>query len=455
MKDDSASVDGKGVHGGGRSQPFDSYQATLLAKGIPPDRFKWYQGWVDSFVRNAKDTPLTSRSPRDVRVFLAGLEGRPNVKPWQVRQACEALQILFVDHLKVAWARDWPKGALPPQGEGEGTEDEFRDDTPPSVLQPQLEEVIGRVRKEIRLRHYSIRTEQAYLGWVRRFIAFHRFQHPKDLGAPAVKEYLEFLVEAREVSANTQRQALNALVFLYDKALETPLGALGEFTRAKKPKRLPVVLSREEVTALLDALEGTLALMAGLLYGSGLRLMEAVRLRVKDVDFDLGQIMVRDGKGRKDRVTVLPMRYRDLLIAHLERVKELHREDLAKGLGMVYLPPALARKYPNAGSEWGWQYAFPSRRLSVDPRSGAVRRHHANESSLQKGVREAARRAGLTKPVSPHTLRHSFATHLLEAGSDIRTVQELLGHADVSTTMIYTHVLNKPGLAVKSPADGL
>ena len=307
----------------------------------------------------------------------------------------------------------------------------------------------------MRLRHLSLRTEQAYLGWIQRFSAFHPQAPLEALGAEAVRSFLSYLVERRDVSASTQKQALNALVFLYAQVLHQPFGELEAFPRAKRPKRLPVVLARGEVEAMLGAMDGTLALMAGLLYGSGLRLMECIRLRIKDVDFELGQIMVRDGKGQKDRLTMLPERYREPLRTHLERVCELHARDLANGFGEVWMPPALARKYPSAGRDWLWQYIFPSQQLSVDPRSGTVRRHHASERPLQRGVTEAARRAGLTKPVSPHTLRHSFATHLLEAGSDIRTVQELLGHSDVSTTMIYTHVLNKPGLAVKSPVDRL
>jgi integron integrase len=454
VKDNSFDVNGKGDKKGEKPQLQSSYQDTLRAKGVPPERFKWLQGWVDQFARSGRGVPLASRTLQDVAMFLAGLQSRSNVKPWQVEQASEALQILFADHLQLPWAATW----LEPEdiaGGGKDSEAAIRNDTPPSVLHPELEELLGQFRTELRLLHYSIRTEHSYLGWTRRFIAFHRLKHPRDLGASEVKAYLEYLVEEREVSANTQKLALNALAFLYNKVLKTPFEELGDFARAKKPKRLPVVLSRQEVAALLAAMDGTLATMAGLLYGSGLRLMEVVRLRVKDVDFDLGQIAVRDGKGKKDRLTMLPERYNMPLIVHLARIKELHREDLAKGFGEVFLPPALARKYPKAGREWGWQYVFPARGLSVDPRSAAVRRHHANESSLQKAVKAAARRAGLTKPVSPHTLRHSFATHLLESGSDIRTVQELLGHSDVSTTMIYTHVLNKPGLAVKSPVDGL
>jgi integron integrase len=288
---------------------------------------------------------------------------------------------------------------------------------------------------------------------MRRFVTFHALKSPRDLGPEAVKEYLEYLAVARKVSASTQNQALNALVFLYEQVMGEPLGTVGEFTRAKRPKRLPVVLTREEVNRLLGVLTGTYRLMAGLLYGSGLRLMECMRLRVKDVDFAHHQIVVRDGKGQKDRVTMLPQRFQPPLREHLARVKEQHDNDLAQGLGAVYLWPALERKYPNAAREWIWQYVFPSGRLSVDPRSGTVRRHHLHENALQRAVKETAVKVGLTKQMSYHVLRHSFATHLLEGGYDIRTVQELLGHADVSTTMIYTHVLNRPGLAVKSPVD--
>ncbi|KKM73792.1 hypothetical protein LCGC14_1406920, partial [marine sediment metagenome] len=263
----------------------------------------------------------------------------------------------------------------------------------------------------------------------------------------------EYLTEEREVAASTQNQALNALVFLYEQVLKEPLGIIGEFTRAKRPKRLPVVLSREEVNRLLDALAGTHNLMAGLLYGGGLRLMECVRLRVKDVDFAQSQILIRSGKGQKDRITILPDRFQQPLKEHLALTRELYEKDIAEGLGGVYIWPSLARKYPNVGKEWIWQYVFPSNKLSVDPRSREVRRHHIHENGLHRAIKTAAVKVGLTKQMSSHVLRHSFATHLLENSYDIRTVQELLGHADVSTTMIYTHVLNKPGLAVKSPVD--
>ena len=272
-------------------------------------------------------------------------------------------------------------------------------------------------------------------------------------GTVEVKEHLDFLAMEREVAASTQNQALNALVFFFKNALHKPFGEMDAFVRAKRPKRLPQVMTKDEVQALFAQMEGVTALMAGLMYGGGLRLMEYLRLRVKDIDFARRQILVRDGKGQKDRITMLADRFSEPLKSQLERARAVYEADRAQGTSEVYIWPALARKYPNAGREWIWQYVFPAKSLSVDPRSGKVRRHHIHESLVQKAVKSAALRSGVTKKVSCHTLRHSFATHLLEAGYDIRTVQELLGHADVSTTMIYTHVLSRPGLAVKSPAD--
>jgi len=250
----------------------------------------------------------------------------------------------------------------------------------------------------IRLRHYSRRTEEAYRQWIERFLAFHRSDNPSGLAEEEIRSFLTFLADKKEVTASTQKQALNALVFLYEQVLNSPLGDISDFSRAKKPKKLPVVLSREEVRRLLDQLDRSVALVAGLLYGSGLRLLECLRLRVKDVDFSLGQIVVRDGKGQKDRISLLPDRYREPLQAHLQKVRELHVSDLGKGLGEVYLPPALARKSPKAGRDWRWQYVFPAGRLSVDPDAGSVRRHHIHETVIQREIREAARRAGLTKP---------------------------------------------------------
>ena len=318
------------------------------------------------------------------------------------------------------------------------------------IPKPRL---LDQVRDRIRVKHYSIRTEQAYLGWVKRFILFHGKRHPLTLGAPDVERFLTHLAVEGKVAASTQNQALAAVLFLYREVLERPLPWLDDLTRAKQPERLPVVLTVGETQLVLAQISGTAGLMVRLLYGTGMRLMECVRLRVKDVDFEKQQITVRDGKGFKDRVTMLPKSLAEALIKHLERGKTLHHEDLAAGHGETYLPFALARKYPNAGRAWGWQYMFPARSVSVDPRSGATRRHHVDEKALQRAMKQAVRDAGLTKLATPHTLRHSFATHLLESGYDIRTIQELLGHKDVATTMIYTHVLNRGGKGVLSPLD--
>jgi integron integrase len=312
---------------------------------------------------------------------------------------------------------------------------------------------LERLRSIIRCRHYSIRTEEAYLDWVHRFLAFHPGVPPESLTEREISAFLTHLAVRERVASSTQNQALNALVFFFRHVLLRPPESPFHIVRAKRPVRLPTVLSRAEVASLLSGLSGRHLLMAQLLYGGGLRLMEVMRLRIKDVDFDLRQILVRDGKGLKDRVTILPESLRSSLQTHLQRVRRMYESDLDRGVAGVFLPYALERKYPSAAREWGWQYVFPSDRLSRDPRSGAVRRHHADESALQKEVRRAARATGIPKPVGCHTLRHSFATHLLESGYDIRTVQELLGHSDVKTTMIYTHVLNRGGLGVKSPLD--
>jgi integron integrase len=313
--------------------------------------------------------------------------------------------------------------------------------------------LLDQVRDAIRVKHYSIRTEEAYVNWIKRFILFHGKRHPNDMGAAEVESFLTHLAVDENVAASTQNQALSALLFLYREVLRKDLDATIDSVRAQKPKRLPTVLTKDEARQVLTHLTGSHALMAKLLYGAGLRLLECLRLRVQDLDFEHRAIIVRDTKGNEDRVTMLPDSLIEPLRTQLQRVKRLHEEDLAKGYGSVYLPDALERKYPNASREWLWQYVFPSDRLSVDPRSGSVRRHHADESSLQKAIRQTAKATGITKHVSPHTFRHSFATHLLENRYDIRTVQELLGHKDVKTTMIYTHVLQRGGLAVRSPLD--
>ncbi|HUQ08813.1 MAG TPA: integron integrase [Steroidobacteraceae bacterium] len=313
--------------------------------------------------------------------------------------------------------------------------------------------LLDRVREALRIRHYSYRTEQQYVGWIRRFIRFHDLRHPTLLGGGDVESFLSHLAIQRQVAAATQAQALAAILFLYKHVLKIDLPWLGEVVRATRPKRLPVVLSREEVRRVLGMLDGQHWLVASLLYGSGLRLMEAIRLRVKDVDLPRRLIIVRNGKGARDRVTVLPESLRSPLQEQLGRVRELHANSKVHGFAGVELPHAITRKYPHAHLEMGWQYVFPANKPSRDPRTGVWRRHHIHEDSLQRRVKQALRDAGIDKPASCHTFRHSFATHLLESGSDIRTVQELMGHASVKTTQLYTHVLNRGGIAARSPLD--
>jgi integron integrase len=315
--------------------------------------------------------------------------------------------------------------------------------------------LLDQVRDKIRAKHYSIRTGTTYTDWIKRFILFHDKRHPSAMGGAEVESFLTHLAVKGKVSASTQNQAKSAILFLYRDVLEADLPWLEGVVQAKQPERLPVVLTETEVRGVMSKLRGSHWLLASLLYGAGMRLMEALRLRVKDIEFERMEIVVREGKGAKDRVTMLPVSAVDALKLHLKRVKALHESDLAEGYGKVYLPFALAKKYPNAAREWGWQYVFPSKNLSVDPRSGEMRRHHLDEKGIQRAMKQAVRDANIIKPATPHTLRHSFATHLLQNGYDIRTVQELLGHSDVSTTMIYTHVLNRGGKAVRSPLDAI
>jgi integron integrase len=328
--------------------------------------------------------------------------------------------------------------------------------TPPDTTTRHLRpapRLLDQVRHRIRAKHYSIRTEQAYLDWIKRYIRFHGLRHPRTLGAVAIETFLSHLAVDRRVAAGTQNQAKSALLFLYREVLDLELAGVDQIVRARTPTRVPVVLTRDEVKLVLARLRGTHRLLGHLLYGSGLRIMEGVRLRVKDVEFDRRLIIVRDGKGAKDRITMLPELLRTPLAAHLERGHAVHQREQREGGGSVWLPYALARKYPNAEFEWGWQFVFPAPQISRDPRDGAWRRHHLSDQAFQRAMRQAVRDAGINKPATPHTLRHSFATHLLESGADIRTVQELLGHSNVSTTMIYTHVLNRGSVVTPSPLD--
>jgi integron integrase len=438
----------------------------LLRKKRVPDKYvRWYVIRVEALLRSLEPGEGGSPGEDAVARFLGELGRKRGLKGWQFRQAVEAIQIFCAEVLGLGWAdsfdwASWKEGArslpaghaadaLSSRGQGPGGRPRVGGDGAGGRFGPLIE----RLSHEIRVRGYSIRTEQTYALWVRRFLAFSRPAGVDGMTAGEVKRFLVHLAVERNVAASTQNLALTALSFFFGQVLGRPLGDLGDFARAKRPKRLPVVLSPREVRLLLDQVEGVYGLMARLLYGTGMRLMECVRLRVQDVDFDYGRIVVRDGKGRKDRVVPLPESLVDALRSQLARARALHEADRREGLGEVWLPDALSVKYPGAGREWRWQFVFPSGRLSVDPRSGVMRRHHVHENGLQKAVKRAADELGLPKRVSTHALRHSFATHLLEGGYDIRTVQELLGHADVSTTMIYTHVLNKPGVGVVSPLD--
>lgn len=313
--------------------------------------------------------------------------------------------------------------------------------------------LLEKVRDQMRVHHYSLRTEESYVQWIKRFILFHGKRHPAEMGEQEITAFLTYLAVKKNVAASTQNQALSAILFLYKKILNQDLDWMDGIVRAKRPQRIPEVLTPEQVRALLKQLTGTHQLIARLLYGTGMRLMEAIRLRVRDINFGYRQITVRSGKGEKDRVTILPDSLINPLQVHLARVRAVHARDLEEGYGRVYLPYALERKYKNASREWGWQYVFPSHKRSVDPVSREIRRHHFDERNLQRAIKEAAARLGYSGRVTTHTFRHSFATHLLESGSDIRTVQELLGHSDVKTTMVYTHVLQRGGRGVRSPLD--
>ncbi|MBI5117899.1 integron integrase [Candidatus Poribacteria bacterium] len=441
--------------------PWEKFHQALIEEGIPEEKFRWYAGWVTRFANHQRARPLLGRGPEDAEDFLRKLSERPEVELWRVRQAAHALSLFFRSVLGVKWASRWSQDADHPNAAGNTLREE-RTPTrkvvkPDEAIDAPVAEEAGsgewavRLRSIMRTGNYSPRTERAYANWIGRFLSFCS-DRSREPDSDCARDFLEHLAIDREVAAATQSQALNAIVFFFEHLLGRSLEII-DFPRSRRPRHLPTVLSRDEVQRLLGKLGGPYSLMGGLLYGAGLRLMECVRLRVKDLDFDCGQVVVRDGKGGKDRITVLPSLLRSRLQEHLSEIRTRHGKDLERGFGEVHFPAALERKYPGAPKEWAWQWVFPAERLSVDPRSGKVRRWHIHESALQKAVKRAARDAGIDKRVTCHTLRHSFATHVLEAGYDIRTVQELLGHSDVSTTMIYTHVLNRPGLAVKSPMD--
>lgn len=454
---------------------WDRYIGILHKQGVKPPFDRWHVVRAEQFIRAFPDCKLAGHTPDSVSAYLAEVGRQPGLRDWQFRQVVLATQILFsmveaesmagfdwgfwLDSARALPARHDSVARVPvavapvpevgAESGGEGG------DPGCARLAHRFPEAFSRLSGVLRARHLSIRTERTYSHWLCRFLAFHGGRAPESLGANEVVGFLQHLAVERNVAASTQNQALNALVFFYDQVLECPLGELGAFIRAKRPKSLPVVLSISEVRRLLAAMSGVQGLIAALLYGTGMRLLECLRLRVQDVEFERRLIMVRRGKGGKDRVVPLPDSLVERLRAHLAEVRSLHEQDLALGRGAVHLPDALSVKYPHAAREWGWQFVFPGGRLSVDPRSGVSRRHHLHEDSVQKAVRAGVMAAGIGRKASCHSLRHSFATHLLERGQDIRTVQELLGHSDVSTTMIYTHVLNRGGHAVLSPLDTL
>jgi integron integrase len=419
------------------------YIDTLNKLGIPDEKVNFYLMWAKRYIRFLNGLPVDQASSDMVKAFFLDLGKDPRIEGWQIRQAEDAVAILHKDLKKVLVLNKAAPESIP-----------FRDTVVDSrTLEIRYGNLIKRFECEIATEHLAKNTKEAYGQWIKRFLTFHGLKEPDFLDAVCIKEYLEYLASVRKVASSTQNQAMCAIVFLYSRVLNRDPGNFSDFTRAKMPQHVPTVLTKNEVNRLLEHLTGVYLLMAGLLWGSGLRKMECLRLRIMDIDFETRQVTVRNGKGAKDRVTMLAERYVGMLKEQFEKSRLLYDEDRKQNLPGVYISSAIERKFPNAGKEWIWQFVFPSAQLSVDPESRVVRRHHLHPDVLQRRIKYAAQKAGITKRVSCHTLRHSFATELLKNGADIRTVQELLGHSDVSTTMIYTHVLNRPGVAAKSPAD--
>ena len=460
------------------SRFWDKYIIITMRYGVKSGVERWYVKHAEDYINAHSGRILSEHSGQNVEEYLKKKGRSKRLTNWQFQQIVTAIEILFKDMVKAPWSSlfpwdEWSNFAesLPdshpttvrdyePIKVGQNFKEQYQQtdnvDGAYKIVNLKYSTHIDNLKIEIRTKRYSIRTEQAYIGWLVRFVLFHSMRDPVSYTENEIAVYLNYLVINNKVSSSTQSQALCALIFFYRYVLKVELSDNIHFTRARKPKTLPVVLSPTEMMGLLNNINAPKQkLMANLLYGCGMRLMECVRLRVLDVDFDYQQIVIRQGKGNKDRIVPIPKKIFHKIKKQIDEVKILHDEDLEEGYGSVYIPYALARKYPNAEKEFRWQYVFPATRISTDPRSKITRRHHINETVLQKHIKKSAEQAGITKKVSCHTLRHSFATHLLENGSDIRTVQELLGHADVSTTMIYTHVLNKPGVTVTSPLDVL
>lgn len=452
---------------------WDRYIEFLTRSHIKKEHQPWYVRHIERFIAKTRGVRLADHDANSVTAYLEELGRIRSLNSWQFSQHIKALEILYKEFLGTSWAvsfgwQYWKDAAkaLDSQHPTIAREENPVDWKPSAIDKKKItpgtkkgnshQALIDALRVAIRAENYSIRTERTYIEWVTRFLQFNGDNSLDTLNEIHVKDYLTYLAVKRNVSISTQHIALSAIVFLFRHVKQVPLGDFSDFIKSKRARRLPVVLTQSEMRSLLKTIEDpSFNLLASLLYGTGMRLMECIRLRVLDVDFGYQQIKVRNGKGGKDRVVPMPQYLISTLKQTIEKTRRIHNNDLADGYGEVYLPEALARKYPNAPREFGWQYVFPSSRLSADPRSGKIRRHHIHESALQKQVKKAAKTTQISKKVSCHTLRHSFATHLLESGYDIRTVQELLGHSDVSTTMIYTHVLNKPGISIQSPIDNL
>lgn len=412
------------------------YFELITEHGIPEKNAGYFSRWVDRFHQKL-DEPLECISEGIVKAFLLELKENKEAKNWQIDQAQEAIELYYLEFL----VRKHPERAKS-QGNYVGL-----------ANKKAWKDEMDKLQRKAKTKHYSVRTEKAYLDWLKRFAQFIRFKKPGTCERNDVESFLEHLANHEKVAASTQNQALCALVFYFKNVLRVDLGKNLDFTRAKQPLRLPVVLSKEEVLDLLHNVPENYALIAQLLYGCGLRLLECLNLRVQEVKFELNHIIVRNGKGGKDRVVPLPEKLKPKLTEQIEKVRILHLQDLKKGFGEVLLPGQLGKKYQSAGKELRWQFLFPSNQLCAEPETGKIRRHHLHENGVQRAMKKAVIGTGLNSKASAHTLRHSFATHLLNAGYDIRTVQELLGHKDVSTTMIYTHVMNRPGVTVKSPLD--
>lgn len=472
-KNDGKRATNLGGNGGGAElKPKEGVRRILEAAGaVLPDKEAFWLGLhMERFVSHTRKHGELLEFPLAVECYVTFIK-QGNPPTWQLDQVKQALVLFGRGTERWRWVKATENVAagsagLAPGPQGyvlryrvkasgvNGTLVSEQGAVSPLGAPAEMEVWLEELRRAIRVSHYSIRTEQTYIEHARRFLLYTGPVAADELGEKQVQRYLEYLALERRVSASSQNQAFSALLFFFKRVLVRPLGDMEETARARRGNKLPEVLGRTEMKRLLAVTEGTSGLMVRLLYGAGLRLQECIRLRVKEVDFERGVIFVRDGKGGKDRMVMLPESVRAGMGQHFERLKVLWEQDRAAQVDGVWLPDALDRKYPNAGKEWGWQWVFAAKGLSVDPRSGKTRRHHVNDNTLHKAVKLAAQRAGIAKPVSAHTLRHSFATHLLEAGTDIRTVQELMGHANVETTQGYTHVMQKPGLGVRSPLDG-